>query len=267
MAGSNLGNSIALLRGIVIAFFWIAFFIFPHNLIAFEPPDEEVVLGKELADIPVVDFEGNQRTIRDFLDGRPLVLSPIFTRCPHSCSLITANLKRVVEKMGSHGKDFTVLTFSFDPRDDAEALQNFCRRWEVCSNDWQVVSSDSANIKYFLASFDFQTDLDEKSGVYYHPNLAVIITPKGKISRFVHGILPKANDLRIALIEAKKEKFSLSVYEGLLLNCFQYDPVTKTFVIDWSFVIQVVVGGIIVGSMVGYLLKESFVRLAKFVTG
>ncbi len=80
--------------------------------------------------------------------------------------------------------------------------------------------------------------------------------------------MPKPRDIKLSLIEAKEGSFSLSPVEGFLLRCFRFNPATKTYDIDWAFLIEVVMGSItiLVFCMFtwGRSLLRSFRRLGLF---
>jgi len=171
--------------------------------------------------------------------GKPVVLSPVYTRCPMACSLISNGLKTSIEKLGTLGKDFTVISFSFDSTDTQEDLQGFEARWKMDGVNWKTVTSNAAGIDALLKSIDYQYEYDEKSKEYLHPNLVVVIpnlvvviTPSGRISRYIYGIEPKTIDLELAIMEAQVEKTSLNnFFKTLYIRCFTFNPATKSFYI------------------------------------
>ena len=86
------------------------------------PPDESRTLGEPVADAVFVAADGSPFAIRS-LAGKPVVVSPIFTRCQHTCPTITSNLKRTVAQVGVAGEDFEVLSVSFDVADAVKAIK------------------------------------------------------------------------------------------------------------------------------------------------
>ena len=88
------------------------------------PPDERVALGTTVPDARLVDERGDTLALYD-LARTPLILSPVFTTCPHACPAITASLIEALDGLGGCGKTFNVLTLSFDPNDTPEALRAY----------------------------------------------------------------------------------------------------------------------------------------------
>ncbi|MFN3404543.1 MAG: SCO family protein [Cytophagaceae bacterium] len=228
------------------------------TMTSFRMPEEEAFLGRKIQDIEVFDSKGNSFFLSELLKEKPSIISPIYTKCPTSCSAITANLRAALQQVEGMGSDYQVITFSFDRKDGLEELKVFEEAWKLNELDWKVVSAKGDDIFRFLNSIDFNVDWDYQTGQYEHPNVVMMITPSGKISRYVYGIYPKPNDLKIALLEAKQEKTALGVYEGLLLSCFVYDPVSKTYVIDRKFILMVIAGGIPIMGMLIFVTKNVF---------
>lgn len=224
-------------------------------LCSFNMPNEDMHLGKKIPDIQVTTPKGERKSIYEFLTGKnPVLLSPVYTKCAGACSIITGGLEGSINELGTLGKDFSIITFSFDSKDTPADLESFRKRWKLDGRYWNVVSSDEAGIRELLTSIDFQVDYDSIMGQYAHPNMVIVLTPTGKISRYVYGISPKPNDLRLSLLEAKKENTSLGLFEGIFLRCFRFDPGLKTYHADLGFIFQLVAGSISLSIMAVYVL-------------
>ena len=52
----------------------------------------------------------------------------------------------------------------------------------------------------------------------------VILTPQGRVSRYLFGTEFASRDLRLALVEAANEKIGTPL-DRILLYCYHYDPV------------------------------------------
>ncbi len=231
-----------------------------NNVFGQRPPNEAKYLGKQLEDIVVFDKEGNHFKISEYFGDIPVILSPIYTKCPGSCSIITANLKEAVSNAGGLGKDYKILTFSFDYDDEPKDLQAFTNRWKLEEAFWKVVSTDEENTKKLLAAIDFEVIKDTVFGDFLHPNVVIVASPEMKISRFVYGVFPTARDINMSVLEAKQEKTSLSLYEGLVLNCFRFDSNLKTYIVDWPFIIQTFAGITVILGLLFLVVKDSFFK-------
>ncbi len=58
---------------------------------------------------------------------------------------------------------------------------------------------------------------------YIHPGVITIVSPKGKITRYLYGVRFLPFDVKMAIIEAGKEQ-SRPTINRLLQFCFSYDP-------------------------------------------
>lgn len=222
-------------------------------------PNEAKYLGLPLADIEVVDALGNKSLLSALIQGGPILLSPVYTKCPSACSVITAHLKGAVKKAGGLGEKYTVVTFSFDHEDTPEDLQVFVQRWELDNMEWKTVSADSTSTALLLQSIDYEV-VKDNYGEYEHPNVVVVISTDMKISRFIHGVIPRSRDINMGVLEASKGNISLSFYDGFLLRCFKFDNEAKRYVIDWAFVTQVSVGLFVLSVLAVILIRDMFFK-------
>ncbi len=199
-------------------------------------PDEKRTIGAYVPDIRLQDHEGKVYSLKDFAQGKVLIVNPIYTKCSSACPVMTEELKKVIRGLK---EDVRVLSITFDPWDSLLDIKRFKEIHNLPSN-WLVARSDE--VDKLLKAIDYKYRYDERLKEFEHPNLYVIITPSGKISRYIYGVSPKLRDLRLAVLEAKKEEVSLNPVEGFLLRCFRYNPETGTYQIDWFFIFDVMGG-------------------------
>jgi len=65
--------------------------------------------------------------------------------------------------------------------------------------------------------------MDGKSQQYAHLSGVLVLTPEGRLSRYLYGIEYSPKELRMALVESSQGKIG-SVVDELLLYCYHYDP-------------------------------------------
>lgn len=236
------------------------------TLTSFDLPDEARFTSRQVENVAVRDAHGNKLNLYDNLNGKPLILSPVYTRCPMACSLISNGLKKAVDQLGTLGKDFNIVTFSFDSTDTNENLKEFEKRWKMDGVNWKTVTSDANGIHALLKSVDYQYDYDEQTKEYLHPNIVIVVTPSGRISRYIYGVEPKANDLKLAIMEAQVEKTSINnFFKTLYVRCFSFNPSTKSYHVDWKFISQTS-AGLVMMIVVGTLLIRSLYTRNKEVS-
>ncbi len=71
---------------------------------------------------------------------------------------------------------------------------------------------------------------------YIHPGVAIILSPEGKITRYLNGIGQLPFDVKMALLEASKGEVGPTIAKTLLF-CFAYDAENKKYVFAWEKVI------------------------------
>jgi len=151
------------------------------------PPDPSVAIGN------VVTFDGFvDETGRPFVRpaddvARPWVVSPIYTRCPHTCSAITTALKRALAESGLQPDSYRVLSFSFDPAETATGLRDFRVRMGL-PPDWLTLrAGDGAALERTLRAIDFRT-ISTGGGGFDHPNLVAVLAPDMRLAGYVFGV-------------------------------------------------------------------------------
>ena len=70
--------------------------------------------------------------------------------------------------------------------------------------------------------FRYYWDTDTRQ--FAHAAGIVLLTPEGRISRYLYGVEFPAKDVRLGLVEASGERIG-SVVDQVLLYCFHYNPV------------------------------------------
>ncbi len=74
--------------------------------------------------------------------------------------------------------------------------------------------------------------MEVEKGNFAHPSVFIVLTPDGRIARYLYGIEISPQDLKLALIEAADGKIGGSqVLNRVLLYCFHYDPVGKKYAV------------------------------------
>ena len=96
--------------------------------------------GRVAAPISWTDDAGRVRKLSDF-GGYPLILLPIYTRCPGPCIQNVAQLKKSLSDSNGNPTEFRVLLFSFDSTDTPASLAEFRQR-ESVPLGWLIGTAD-----------------------------------------------------------------------------------------------------------------------------
>lgn len=163
------------------------------------PPDEKQTIGRAVPDVELIADDGRLFALSS-LAGKPLVLSPIFTRCPHACIMITTNLRDGLLAIGRPGEDYHVLTLTFDPEDTLESLQEYRERLEL-PEGWLLARADTLALDSLLDAIDFNYNAFPGGG-FTHANVAAVLTPDHRVSGYLDALVVEENDIRRALLTA-----------------------------------------------------------------
>jgi protein SCO1/2 len=185
-------------------------------------------------DVRLRDETGRDVRLGGYLDGKPAVLLLAYYRCPGLCSLALNGLAETLRELPqAPGKEFTLLTVSFDPGDSAELAAAKKQAYlEQCgrpgATGWHFFTGGEGEVKRLADSVGFRYAYDPATGEYAHASGLVVLTPDGKVSRYLLGVAYNPRDLRLALVEASEGKIGSPV-DQVLLYCLSYDPVTGKY--------------------------------------
>ncbi len=207
--------------------------------------DVEERLGAALPyGIPLRDGAGRTVLLGEAVRGeRPTVLVLSSYECPMLCGLVLAGLTRALGEAGLvPGDDVRLLTVSFDPRDGPEAAaRKQATALEALPaatpGAWPFLVGEARRTRALTDAIGFRTSFDGEAGQWVHPAALVVLTPDGRVSRYLYGIDYRPRDLRLAVAEAGLGRSGPS-FERLLLSCFAYDPTTRRYELGGAEVVR-----------------------------
>lgn len=188
--------------------------------------------------------------------GKPAVVAPVYFGCTHSCPLLLNGLSDVLEKVEPlAGRDFTVITVSFDERDRPGRAREKKRdvlaamTSPIADGRWRFLTGEREDILRFTGSigFPFRPQADG----FTHPVAIVVLAPDGRIVRYLTGVHFLPADLALALAEAADGRTG-PVVRKALRYCYRYDPVRRAYVFD---VLKVtgIAAAFFIGSFIAFL--------------
>ena len=170
-----------------------------------------------------------------FKRDRPVIVSLVYYECPMLCNQILNGLVSSLEGLQfSAGKEFEVVTLSFDPTERPELAarkkETYLKRYgrKGAEDGWHFLTGDKAEIDRVAGAVGFGYVWDEKSKQFAHGSAIMVATPAGKLSHYFYGIDYAPRDLKLALVEASAGKVGSPV-DQLILYCYHYDPTTGKF--------------------------------------
>ncbi|MFC2150900.1 SCO family protein [Bacteroidota bacterium] len=197
-------------------------------------------------------------TLRELID-KPTVLSFVYFNCPGVCNPLQESISRVVEKTDMElGKDYQILTISFDVSDTPEKAQkkkkNFIQNIVKKKADhWMYLTGDQENIDAITEAVGFKykaTGLD-----FAHPSGIILLSPEGKITRYLYGLDFLPFDLKMAIIEAQ-QGLAKPTINKVLQYCFNYDPKGQGYTLSVTRVAGTIIMFIAVLVFVGLIVSR-----------
>lgn len=224
-------------------------------------------------DLKFYDETGKLVELKQFFDGtRPVVLQLGYFNCPQLCGQITQgmveSLKSLTLNMGS---EYRLLYVSFDPTETAplalQKRQNLLREYgrENATLGMHLLTGDKAQIQRLTQAVGYHYKWDDTLRQFSHPAVVMILTPDGKISRYLYGIKQDPQTFRLSLVESAEGKIGTTT-DRIMLICFMYDGTTGRYGPRVAMMVMQVGGAVTlvtIASLLGFLyVREHRRRVA-----
>jgi len=187
------------------------------------------------ADLVLRDESGASVRLGDFFGSKPLILTLNYFNCPMLCPLALEGLIRSLRPLSfSIGEQFDVLTVSFNPRETPELAEATKAKYQRdygrpgAEAGWHFLTGSEEAIQQLTEAVGFNAVYDAERQEYAHAAGIMVLTPQGRIARYLFGIDVPTWDLRLALVEAAAGTIGSPV-DRLLLFCYHYDPTTGQY--------------------------------------
>jgi protein SCO1 len=215
------------------------------------------------------DENGKTVELRQYFEGKPVILSLVYYNCPMLCTQVLNGLERSLKELSFDiGKDYTVVTVSIDPTERpvlASAKQELYTGLygrPGAAQGWHFLTGEDSAIKELANAVGFRYAYDPDSKQFAHASAIMVLTPEGRLSRYFYGITYPSRDLRLGLVDASEGKIGSPV-DAVLLFCYHYDPATGKYGVVISHVIQIAGGLTIlaVGGLIFFLGRREHYAL------
>jgi protein SCO1/2 len=187
------------------------------------------------ADIALRDESGRDVKLADYLGKKPVVLALVYYECPSLCTMTLNGLVSAMNALSfDAGREYEIVTVSFEPRDTAALAlakkEAYLKRYQRpgAAAGWHFLTGEPEQIARLTQAVGFRYTWDERIRQYAHPSGVVVLTPQGKVARYLFGIEYAPKDLRFALVEASEGRVG-GVVDQAILFCYQYDPMTGKY--------------------------------------
>ncbi|HKI88785.1 MAG TPA: SCO family protein [Draconibacterium sp.] len=189
--------------------------------------------------ISLINENGEKVWLADLID-KPTVLNFVYFRCPGICSPLMEGVADVMDKSDLvPGKDYQVLTISFDPSETIDLgvmkkknylnLMNHKDKVDEAKTGWKFFVSDSASIVRATNATGFKY---KKTGNnFLHAASLTVVSSDEKITRYLNGLHFLPFEWKMAMVEASKGQSGPTINK-VLRFCFSYDPKGHTYVLN-----------------------------------
>lgn len=194
--------------------------------------------------------------------GKPLVISLIYTSCHHICPTLTNYLAGVVkiarEALGE--ESFSVVTIGFDTAEDSpERMRMYARERNINLSNWDFLSTDKDTIEAFSNDVGFIFFKSAKG--FDHLSQITLLDDDGKVYRQIYGVKYEPP----ILVEPLKElifgnRTETNMVAGWIKNirlfCTIYDPHSGRYQFDYSIFIGIILGIVILSAIATFIVRE-----------
>ena len=226
---------------LAVLFLFSGINIFAQKVFDDKTEDPEIGIVEHLdeylpTDIYLID-ENNQRVLLTDLIDKPTIINWVYFRCPGICSPLMEGLAKVMDESDLvPGINYQVLTISFDPQETIDLgirkKENYLKlvnKKETIAKGWKYFVSDTVSIQKGTEATGFKYKRTGKD--FAHAAAITVVSPKGKITRYLTGIYFLPFDFKMAVIESSKG-MSAPTINKIMQYCFSYDPVGKAYVLN-----------------------------------
>lgn len=179
------------------------------------------------------DEEGNAVVLGTLID-KPTILTLNFFRCTGICTpLLNGMVEAINQSKAIPGKEYQVITVSFDDRDTPEIAlgkrTNYLKQIQrpFPPTAWHFLTGDAATTKALCDSVGFK--FKRQGDQFIHAGAIVFLSPKGQVTRYMYGITFLPADVQMAVNEAAKGEVRPTISKWLQF-CFSYDPAGRRYV-------------------------------------
>ncbi len=173
-------------------------------------------------------------------DGQqPVILSFNYSDCPKLCSVQLQNMTQTLREVAKTFKveeDFQVISVSMDPNEQwtraAKTKEKYVGMYNQPGTEdgWHFFTGKQENIKQLADACGFRYKYVREQKLFSHPPVFILLSPEGKIVRYIHGLKYDADTMEQALIEAAEGKIGSPI--NLLsygLGCYVFDETTGKY--------------------------------------
>lgn len=167
----------------------------------------------EIRETLLIGHDGNTVNLSTLFHDKPVIISPIFYKCPDICGFVLNGMLDSFKELGFvAGHDFDVITYSIDPKETSELAR--LKREATLNNlkqikpnsDWLFFTGEESNIQRLSEQLGFQYQLDPATGLYSHAPGIFVADKNGVIIASIADVMYPKEILEYALVKASHGK-------------------------------------------------------------
>ncbi|MEK6796787.1 MAG: SCO family protein [Spirochaetota bacterium] len=210
-------------------------------------------------DTKFVDEYGGSVLLKDVVQG-PTILCFVFYTCRNECLSVVTSLSSALRSCADKpGSEPAVVTISIDDREKpADALKIRTIAFEAIQKPypqdrWHFLIGSAASVKQVTDAAGFR--FARRGNDFDHPLGLIILSPTGKVVRYIHGTEYLPMEITMSLMEARTGTIQPTIARALRM-CFSYDPKSHRYVFNLLRVSASVII-VFIGIFIAYLVISS----------
>lgn len=203
---------------------------------------------------------------------KPAIILIAYYQCQIVCSVVKDKFVECMDQMDmTAGKDFNFLVFSFDPRDNVPSA-NGAKNHSLAGYKRSGKPEVDAGFGFHAGEVEGTRQLANalgfpyrkvENGEFAHPVALFVVSPQGKICRYIYGYKYDPIQVKLALLDATEGKLAKSLGDYFMNYCYMYDSATGKYTIQAMQVMKI--GGVLVligvGVLVGGLRLSEYFKM------
>ena len=207
----------------------------PHELQGVD--DEEKPNAQVPLDAPFVAEDGSPIRLRDLMrPDRPVILQLGYNRCPMLCNLVLNGAVNGLKGVDwNAGDQFDLVSISVAPTETPELAKvkkdGYVLEYgrDGATRGFRFLTGPAASSHAVADAVGFRFR-EQENGEIAHAAVLFVLTPEGRVSRYLYGTKFDPKDLRLALLEASEGKIGTTL-DRFILWCHVYDPDARGYVL------------------------------------
>ena len=155
--------------------------------------------------------EGQRQSLKAYFSDKPTLMTVVYYRCPSLCNFHLRGLFEAVQSMRlKSGKDYSFVILSMDSKESPSLAfakkKTYMERFG--EREVHFLTGDEESIRTLTDQLGFSFRWDEETVQFAHSPVAYVLSPEGKISRYLYGVKFEPKTLRLSLAEAAEGKIN-----------------------------------------------------------